>query len=323
MKGHMTTFIHIEQFPQTFQLVAELRSEFAKGADTLVIVDNDQILGAFLSRGATQKALARKVAEQWIRDPDMLGKLANSLEEQPKNWAGDPRSARATYDYDAVPAAEAITPRAVAHGQGSDDSELAHAQEDRSEPAVTEASVMEVFLDYFIRHSLEGMAAKNCAEGSCEGKEELARIHSNMEQYLDSDATSAEAFRDADLKFHQALLRHGGFENFLGVMEELYDRINTRLVLNVLPSDRRCEVFKEHATIVEAIKAGNLVALGDALGTHIYNASIHCYNALIKTLGQEHEEQYELVLRSLVRAYKSGLERSSSPKERAREPHGT
>ena len=53
----MTTLIHIEQFPQTSQLVAELRSEFAKGADTLVIVDNDQILGTFLSREATQKAL--------------------------------------------------------------------------------------------------------------------------------------------------------------------------------------------------------------------------------------------------------------------------
>ena len=55
----MTTLIHIEQFPQTSQLVAELRSEFAKGADTLVIVDNDQILGTFLSREATQKALAQ------------------------------------------------------------------------------------------------------------------------------------------------------------------------------------------------------------------------------------------------------------------------
>jgi len=82
----MTTLIHIERFPQTSQLVAELRSEFAKGADTLVIVDNDQILGTFLSREATQKALARKVAEQWVRNPDMLGDLADSLEEQPKKW---------------------------------------------------------------------------------------------------------------------------------------------------------------------------------------------------------------------------------------------
>jgi len=82
----MTTLIHIEQFPQTSQLVAELRSEFAKGADTLVIVDNDQILGTFLSREATQKALARKIAEQWVRSPDMLGNLADSLEEQPKKW---------------------------------------------------------------------------------------------------------------------------------------------------------------------------------------------------------------------------------------------
>ena len=82
----MTTLIHIEQFPQTSQLVAELRSEFAKGADTLVIVDNDQILGTFLSREATQKALVRKIAEQWVRSPDMLGNLADSLEEQPKKW---------------------------------------------------------------------------------------------------------------------------------------------------------------------------------------------------------------------------------------------
>jgi hypothetical protein len=82
----MTTLIHIEQFPQTSQLVAELRSEFAKGADTLVIVDNDQILGTFLSREATQKALARKIVEQWVRSPDMLGNLADSLEEQPKKW---------------------------------------------------------------------------------------------------------------------------------------------------------------------------------------------------------------------------------------------
>jgi hypothetical protein len=86
MKGQMTTLIHIEQFPQTSQLVAELRSEFAKGADTLVIVDNDQILGTFLSREATQKALARKVAEQWVRNPGMLGDLADSLQEQPKKW---------------------------------------------------------------------------------------------------------------------------------------------------------------------------------------------------------------------------------------------
>jgi len=85
-KTNLTALIHLDRFPQTSQLLAELKSKFAEGADTLVIVDNDQIIGTVLSRGATQKALARKVAERWIRDPDMLEGLADSLKEQPKQW---------------------------------------------------------------------------------------------------------------------------------------------------------------------------------------------------------------------------------------------
>jgi hypothetical protein len=86
MKTNSTGLVHIERFPETSQLVAEVKSQFAGGSDSLVFVVNDQILGTFVSRGATQKALARKVAEQWIRDPEILEGLANSLEEQPRKW---------------------------------------------------------------------------------------------------------------------------------------------------------------------------------------------------------------------------------------------
>jgi hypothetical protein len=82
-------------------------------------------------------------------------------------------------------------------------------------------------------------------------------------------------------------------------------------------------VFAEHGKIVEAIKAGNLGAVRDAVSTHIYNTSIHHYKTLDKVLGQKYKEQYEPMFRSLDRAYKSGLESSSSPKSRARKTHGT
>jgi hypothetical protein len=82
-KTNTTALFDTERFPQ---LLAELKSQLAGGADTLVFMEKDQILGTFLSRGATQKALVRKVAEQWIRDPEMLGDLDASLKEQPKKW---------------------------------------------------------------------------------------------------------------------------------------------------------------------------------------------------------------------------------------------
>ena len=51
-----------------------------------------------------------------------------------------------------------------------------------------------------------------------------------------------------------------------------------------------------------------------------HNASIHHYETLDKVLGQKHKEQYKPMFRSLGRAYKSGLESSSSPKLCEKDP---
>ena len=82
----MCSLIHVDQFPQSDQLLAKVGEEFAKGAESVALVKGAQIIGTILSRSASQKALARKVAEQWLANPDVLKDLAVSLDEKPEAW---------------------------------------------------------------------------------------------------------------------------------------------------------------------------------------------------------------------------------------------
>lgn len=82
----MSSLLELERFPQTAQLIEAVNEQFAKGAESVSLVKDSQIIGTLLSRDAAQKALARKVAEQWLANPDILDDLATSLNEEAEDW---------------------------------------------------------------------------------------------------------------------------------------------------------------------------------------------------------------------------------------------
>ena len=82
----MGGLIQTEKFPKTSELFNAVREQFEKGAEAVDLVQGSQIIGTLLSREAAQRAMARKVAEQWIANPDILDELTESLEETPEKW---------------------------------------------------------------------------------------------------------------------------------------------------------------------------------------------------------------------------------------------
>jgi len=82
----MSSLLRMDAFPHTSEFWAAVNEAFRGGAETVDLVQGNQIVGTILSRGAAQKAMARKVAEQWIAHPEMLDELAASLEEKAETW---------------------------------------------------------------------------------------------------------------------------------------------------------------------------------------------------------------------------------------------
>jgi hypothetical protein len=68
------------------KLCEALNEQFEKGIETVDLIQGERIIGTVLSRDAAQKALARKVAEQWLAHPEILNDLSVSLEETPEDW---------------------------------------------------------------------------------------------------------------------------------------------------------------------------------------------------------------------------------------------
>jgi hypothetical protein len=82
----MASLLHIEKFPKTSDLWQAVDEQFRQGTDTVDLVMDAQIVGTILSPSAAQRALARKVAEHWLANPEMLKELAVSLDEKPEDW---------------------------------------------------------------------------------------------------------------------------------------------------------------------------------------------------------------------------------------------
>ena len=82
----MATLIEINRFPETNQLMAAVNEQFMKGEESVCLVEGSSIIGTMLSRAAAQKAMARRVAEQWMDNPDVIRDLGESLQETPEAW---------------------------------------------------------------------------------------------------------------------------------------------------------------------------------------------------------------------------------------------
>jgi hypothetical protein len=82
----MSSVIDINRYPATAELLAAAEMEFAKGATSVVLVKGTEVRMIGLAREASEQALARKIADQWLKNPDVLKDLAASLEEKPKEW---------------------------------------------------------------------------------------------------------------------------------------------------------------------------------------------------------------------------------------------
>ena len=82
----MAILLHADKFRETSKFVAAITAAFADGAETVDVVAGDNIVGTVLSREAAQKALARKVAEQWLAHPEIIDDLERSLNEKPEAW---------------------------------------------------------------------------------------------------------------------------------------------------------------------------------------------------------------------------------------------
>jgi hypothetical protein len=86
-EANVSMLLHLENFKTVEELERAFKESFAEGKESVALVRGSQIVGTLLSREASEKALARKVAEQFIAHPEAIDELEKSLQEKPEDWS--------------------------------------------------------------------------------------------------------------------------------------------------------------------------------------------------------------------------------------------
>jgi hypothetical protein len=82
----MSSLIKIEEYKESDRLIDAFEQQFQNGCEQINVVRGNRIVGVMVSREVAEQMLARKVAEHWISNPDVIDDLRESLAEEPEDW---------------------------------------------------------------------------------------------------------------------------------------------------------------------------------------------------------------------------------------------
>lgn len=118
-----------------------------------------------------------------------------------------------------------------------------------------------------VRNQLEVMAAISAAERiPASGIRKLESVLARMEKTISS--LGMRKFMDLDKRFHFAIYSHSPNTFLVENVAMLWDRCNISKYVFAWDNARAFESHKEHAEILEAIKAGKIQPVGDLIRRH-------------------------------------------------------
>lgn len=138
---------------------------------------------------------------------------------------------------------------------------------------------------YKIRILLETYAVKNLNPSLLEEQGEFLYTYLNlMQQNLDDN----EMYREADLSFHQHIIKMSGNQTLIQSWLSLKDLIITLIeVTTEATKDRNQDIVLEHKKIVEAIMEKDFDKASQMLEKHLTGAAKYYSNAIFKLQNEE------------------------------------
>lgn len=136
---------------------------------------------------------------------------------------------------------------------------------------VVELEPGDVYDIYAARVAVEQAATRRILRGDHKAAaERLARVHAEMAEAADSG--DDEALSDADLRFHEMLVRASGSRRLVRMTRTLL--VETRMCLSALQRtyEHASDRLAEHAGIIEAIRTGDESAALMLLESHMEDA---------------------------------------------------
>jgi len=74
------------KYPKTADCLAAINSLFAKGANVVQVLGEDQTLYTMFSPSVSKEVMALRAARQWVSDPSLFRTLTQRLDEEPEEW---------------------------------------------------------------------------------------------------------------------------------------------------------------------------------------------------------------------------------------------
>jgi DNA-binding GntR family transcriptional regulator len=102
--------------------------------------------------------------------------------------------------------------------------------------------------------ALESMSARLAAERAT--PEDIAELHQLTDPYTDVDRHMGE-YSDANIRFHQAIIRTGGNELIKHITDGLFMHVRAIRNRTIIEKDRAKRSVADHKKIVAAIEEGN------------------------------------------------------------------
>jgi DNA-binding GntR family transcriptional regulator len=102
--------------------------------------------------------------------------------------------------------------------------------------------------------ALESMSARLAAERAT--PEDIAELHQLTDPYTDVDRHMGE-YSDANIRFHQAIIRTGGNELIKHITDGLFMHVRAIRNRTIFEKDRAKRSVADHKKIVAAIEEGN------------------------------------------------------------------
>ena len=138
----------------------------------------------------------------------------------------------------------------------------------QSATRVSRFSIPELIEESFLREAIEVAAAAKVANERTD--DQLAKLSRNLRlQELLVQDKDFQGFFEADLAFHELILRFTGFPKVTITADQMSLQLKRARMLILPEEGRPAEAIAEHRKILDAIKAGNVSAAKSTMSKHL------------------------------------------------------
>ena len=138
----------------------------------------------------------------------------------------------------------------------------------QSATRVSRFSIPELIEESFLREAIEVAAAAKVANERTD--DQLAKLSRNLRlQELLVQDKDFQGFFEADLAFHELILRFTGFPKVTITADQMSLQLKRARMLILPEEGRPAEAIAEHRKILDAIKAGNVSAAQSTMSKHL------------------------------------------------------